>query len=113
MLYKQKYLKYKSKYLELKKQIAGTLSLVTLKAIRALLTAEPESVTIIDELRTIYTNAPDEDKLDLDENAGFILVDLGLGYGTFEDLLNHGLNADIKKQFNELLNTDAETDVEK
>jgi hypothetical protein len=63
-------------------------------------------------LRTIYRNAQVEDKLDLDETAGFILFDLGLEYGTFEELLNHGLNENIKKEFNELLNADAETDEE-
>ena len=112
ILYEQKYLKYKSKYLQLKKQIAGTLSLVTLNAVRKLLIAKPEPVTLINDLRTIYTNASVEDKLDLDETAGFILFDLGLEYGTFEELLNHGLNENIKKEFNELLNADAETDEE-
>ena len=108
ILFKEKYMKYKSKYLQLKNQynfktnnqIAGTLSLVTLNAVRSLLIAKPESVTIIDELRTIYTNASYEDKLDLDETAGFILFDLGLDYGTFEQLLNHGLNENIKKIIN-------------
>jgi len=112
ILYEQKYLKYKSKYLQLKKQIAGTLSLVTLNTVRTLLTAKPESPTLINDLRTIYTNASVEDKLDLDETAGFILFDLGLEYGTFEELLNHGLNENIKNEFNELLNVDAETDEE-
>ena len=112
MLYEQKYLKYKSKYLQLKKQIAGTLSLVTLNAVRTLLTANPEPPSLINDLRTIYRNAQVEDKLDLDETAGFVLFDLGLGYGTFEELLNHGLDVNSKQEFNDLLNVDAETDVE-